>query len=178
MCASRRRRASRSSPRACSAAWFCPIRAAHLRGTAQGRRTAHGVGGHLSCRTDSRRRHQFPPLETVGPRRRRQYPLVPKLPCRRPHRRAQPACRRHRARRRKMGRHEMVPGEADELPAVLRKHAQTGSAVECLMSDKTMLDVTSWIPGSCESFSKKNCSYALMSSATIRSRKSTLPSST
>ena len=36
--------------------------------------------------------------------------------------------------------------------------AQTGKAVECLMSDSTMLDVTSWMPGSCDSFSKKNCS--------------------
>jgi hypothetical protein len=33
-----------------------------------------------------------------------------------------------------------------------------GRAVVCLVSDRTMLDVTSWIPGSCESFSKKNCS--------------------
>ena len=36
----------------------------------------------------------------------------------------------------------------------------------------------SWMPGNCDSFSKKNRSYALMSSATMRSRKSTLPSNT
>ena len=35
---------------------------------------------------------------------------------------------------------------------------QAASAVECLMSDSTMLDVTSWMPGNCDSFSKKNCS--------------------
>ena len=55
---------------------------------------------------------------------------------------------------------------------------QMGSTVVCLVSDSTMLEFTSWMPGSWESFSKKNCSYALMSSVTIRSRKSTLPSTT
>ncbi len=32
---------------------------------------------------------------------------------------------------------------------------QMGSAVVCLISDMTMLELTSWMPGNCESFSKK-----------------------
>jgi len=72
---------------------------------------------------------------------------------------------------------------AEAAPTVITtteadRTGQMGRTVVCLMSERTMLEFTSWIPGSCDSFSKKNRSYALMSSVTIRSKKSTLPSTT
>ena len=33
---------------------------------------------------------------------------------------------------------------------------QIGSTVVCLMSDSTIDEFTSWMPGSCDNFSKKN----------------------
>jgi len=43
-------------------------------------------------------------------------------------------------------------------PKVVRDslRGQTGNTVECLMSDNTILDVTSWMPGIWDSSSKKN----------------------